>query len=148
MRVNLGCGEDYREGYINVDIRALKRVDITADVRNLPFAHCSLDEILAIDIIEHFPQKESLEVLAYWVSLLKKGGSIFIQCPDVLELYRVFKDNPRELIRRLYGGQEYPENTHMAGYTLPILESIFIELDLEIVDKSYINGNLRIEGKI
>jgi len=149
IRLNVGCGKDIQKnGYINIDVRPLNGVDIIADLSlcNLPFRKNEVDEIRAIDVLEHFPQQESLKVLIYWVSLLKKGGSIFIQCPDILELYKVFINNPRELIRRIYGGQEYLENTHLAGYTLPILELIFEELNLKVVDKSYINGNLRIRG--
>ena len=149
IKLNVGAGEDCLGEYINIDIRNLEEIDIISDLSkcNLPFLPKSVDEIKAIDVIEHFSHKTSIKVLKYLISLLKKGGLIFIQCPDVLKLYEILKDNPRELIRRLYGDQDYPENTHKTGFTLLILEYLFVELGLEIVDKNYINGNLRIKGR-
>lgn len=53
LRLNLGAGDDRREGYLNVDLR-VETADLVADVRALPFAAGSADELLAHDVLEHF----------------------------------------------------------------------------------------------
>ena len=42
----MGCGEDIREGYYNIDIRNVSDVNVISDVKNLPFKNESVDEIL------------------------------------------------------------------------------------------------------
>ncbi len=55
MRVNLGCGSDYREGWIGVDRVKIPGVDIVHDLDTgpWPFHDDSVEEILARDVFEH-----------------------------------------------------------------------------------------------
>ena len=54
VKLNLGCGLDYREGYINIDIVRNVKVDILADLNlNLPFRDCVAEEVLCVDVLEH-----------------------------------------------------------------------------------------------
>ena len=54
MKVNLGCGEDYKEGYVNCDksnkVRADKIIDIE---KKLPFKDNSVDKVVAYHVLEH-----------------------------------------------------------------------------------------------
>lgn len=57
MKLNLGCGNDVRDGYVNVDYLDLPGVDV---VHNLavypwPFDDGSAERIQAIDVVEHLP---------------------------------------------------------------------------------------------
>lgn len=54
-KINLGCGKDIKEGYINLDIRQLKGVNIVHDLNNYPwpFKNNSFDEVYCRDSIEH-----------------------------------------------------------------------------------------------
>jgi len=142
-RLNLGCGPDIREGFINVDARSLPGVDLVSDVRKLPFPKSSISEIVAIDVLEHLSRLEAPEALRYWVSLLTKEGSIFVQSPDIRLLAEVIEDDD-ELSRRLYGDQDYPENLHKSGFTLSRLRELLEAEGLKIVKGTYINGNFRI----
>ena len=55
MRLNLGCGFDKRDGFLNVDKRAACRPDLVVDLEALPWPWPadSVDEILLRHTLEH-----------------------------------------------------------------------------------------------
>lgn len=55
MKLHLGCGNDYKEGYINIDASKEVNPDVVWDLENtpLPFRDNSMDEILANHVLEH-----------------------------------------------------------------------------------------------
>ena len=115
-KLNLGCGEDILQGYDNIDIREMPGA-IKADVRDLPYEKESIEEIRAIDVYEHIPHGESEILLGHWVSLLRSGGKLIIQTPDLDVIINWIKEakNAREIavrIKFLYGAQDYLENYH------------------------------------
>lgn len=115
VKLNLGCGNDYREGFVNVDIRPLG--DVVANVCNLPIKDDSVDAINAVDIYEHISFTKSKELLKHWVSKLKKGGKLFIQAPSIdriIDFYKTVTDvaGLEKVIECLFGKQDYEENTH------------------------------------
>jgi SAM-dependent methyltransferase len=74
-RLNLGCGSDYREGYVNVDSpRAVTRHDLSVDLRKRPWPwpDNSVDEILMRDSLEHLPDAD--ENMLEIHRILKPGG--------------------------------------------------------------------------
>jgi len=124
LRLNLGCGSDIREGYQNIDVRNLPNITVIADIRNLPYREESVDEILAIDILEHVSYRETVNVLKKWVDLLKVGGSLIIQIPclDSIIKFLIEARNLGDIewgIELLFGGQDYKENSHFTiGHVL------------------------------
>jgi SAM-dependent methyltransferase len=55
MKLNLGCGRNPIDGYVNLDRQQLPGVDIVHDLERLPlpFLPDTFDEIIGIDLIEH-----------------------------------------------------------------------------------------------
>lgn len=55
MKLNLGCGRNPIDGYVNLDRAALPGVDVVHDLEQhpLPFDDDTFDEIIGIDLIEH-----------------------------------------------------------------------------------------------
>ena len=116
LRLNLGAGNDIREGYDNIDIRPLPNV-IQADVCNLPYEKGTVDEIVASDIYEHVSYHKSKDLLKHWISLLKPGGKLILRAPclDAIILYFIKAVSLRDIeigIAAIFGGQDYKENTH------------------------------------
>lgn len=75
LKLNLGCGSDYRTGYLNVDhARTVTKKDLAWDLNVLPWPweNDSVEEVLAQDSFEHltFPDEKIMEVHR----ILKKGG--------------------------------------------------------------------------
>ena len=79
-KLNLGCGVDSKEGWINLDSAALAGVDVVHDMEKLPlpFAAEVFDEILAQDVLEHL---DYIPLLKDIHRILKKGGTLRIRVP-------------------------------------------------------------------
>lgn len=55
MKLNLGCGDDYRRGWVNADVRPEVRPDVVVhmDAPYLPFDDEQFDEVLLDNVLEH-----------------------------------------------------------------------------------------------
>lgn len=61
MKLNLGSGEDYKEGYINCDIDRSKNPDVVLDLtKKLPFEDNSIEEIYMRHVLEHISKYDFL----------------------------------------------------------------------------------------
>mgnify|MGYP000704003845 CR=1 FL=1 len=54
-KLNLGCGDDYRAGWVNADVRPAVDPDVVVDLDclPLPFADDAFGEILLDNVLEH-----------------------------------------------------------------------------------------------
>ena len=88
MRLNLGSHNKTIEGYVNVDALHLDNVDITHDLTEFPypFEENSIDEILMTELLEHISWRQSVNVLRECHRILKPGGKMQIQVPDIREM--------------------------------------------------------------
>ena len=78
-KLNVGCGVDYRDGFINIDgSDRLPRVDLVLDFsRDELTSHFkpeSVDFILSNDIIEHLFHWQAVRMLTNFFTILKPGG--------------------------------------------------------------------------
>lgn len=91
MRINLGCGADIRQGYVNVDFRQLSGVDEVTDLSVFPwpFTDGSAEEILMLDFLEHFPYSQTRMILLECHRVLHRDGELVIQVPNARILGRV-----------------------------------------------------------
>jgi SAM-dependent methyltransferase len=83
MKLNLGCGKDFREGWVNADLYA-SRVDDRFDVRDpFPYEDESFSEIYASGILEQIgPNEEFRNALNECRRVLKTGGRLVVVVPD------------------------------------------------------------------
>lgn len=146
-RLNLGCGNDYRDGYINVDMNASHKVDLVSDVTWLQaIEDCSCSEALAQDVLEHIPRARATTALREWNRVLRSGGKLVLRMPSLLHLLRILSSPDRQsvrdqkvLIQCLYGTQGYEGDFHLNGFTEITLrhelgEAGFEAADVRIVD--------------
>jgi len=110
--------------------------DVFSDVRDLPYEEGTVDKILSVQVLEHFTYKEADEIFGYWVSLLKKGGSIHIDVPDmdgIMYQYNTAKtdEDIDWCLRQLFGSQKNIYNVHKSGYTLKSLARLFTKYGLD-----------------
>ena len=108
-------------------------VDIFADVRHLPFKPNSVAEIRSVQLFEHFSFQEGRELLKYWHRLLKKGGTVHIDIPDLdgtIEGYfRSKTQKDRDWYTRLlFGSQKNEFGFHKAMYSKSSIKHLLQEL--------------------
>lgn len=128
--VNVGAGDAQVAGALNVDVRALPGIDVVADARRLPFRDGSIDRLMAEDLIEHFPIAEVDDTLTEWLRVLRPGGRIRVQTPDLRALARAFlrgRLTTSRAVEWFYGGQDHPFNFHMAGFDEALLRELLTE---------------------
>ena len=95
MKLNLGCGYNQLEGYINVDQDPRCKPDVVADLeKTLPFEDSSVDEITLTHVLEHLGQdtKTYLNIWKEFYRVLKDQGVIKIVVPH--HLHENFHHDP------------------------------------------------------
>lgn len=125
MRLNLGCGKMLLDGFVNIDIqqnpKAKRPIDLTADVRNVPLSDECADEVHAYHVIEHFHRWETDAVLAEWKRLLKPGGRLVLELPDLEKACRnlLAGDTDQMSYWGIYGDPSHrdPFMCHPWGFT-------------------------------
>lgn len=133
MKLNLGCGKDIKEGWVNVDQHFAPGVNLVMDIRELPlpFADNSIDEVLASHILEHCLYWEDIVFDIH--RILKPGGVLEIRVPYLLSPapyhYRFFGPKTMEFVA--IGFPDWQTTTSLEG------KPIFDKLEQHI-DRTYL----------
>lgn len=83
-RLNLGCGDDIREGWCNVDIQDDVGADIVHDLENLPWrwANAGQFELTVLDnVLEHIRPRSRPSVIDEIHRVLEPGGELICRIP-------------------------------------------------------------------
>jgi SAM-dependent methyltransferase len=80
-KLNLGCGEHHKEGYLNVDWQPLTKPDVSHNLNVLPypFEDSSFELIEAYHLLEHLDKP--FAVMTELHRILKPGGVLHIKVP-------------------------------------------------------------------
>jgi SAM-dependent methyltransferase len=159
VKLNLGCGDKILDGYVNVDVadqRAGKLPDVICDVRKLEnFSDNYADEIMAIHVVEHFWRWEVVGILKEWVRVLKPGGKMILECPNLKSACEEFlKDSERHsqpdqngqrTMWVFYGDPAWmdPLMNHRWGYVPFSLAQVMFEAGLECLQQEPAQFKLR-----
>lgn len=97
MKINLGCGKDYREGYINIDYVPFGsdgsdiKVDLFHNIKSgLPFEDNIIEEIICHEFLEHQSRFDSLFTMQECYRVLKSGGLLDVTVPPVERQLKIF----------------------------------------------------------
>ena len=91
IKIDLGSAFNKGEGYIGVDIKRAKGVDIVHDCNNgLPFSDNYADEIRAYDFLEHI--QDSIMLMNEIWRVLKPDGVLNFNVPDASRGQGAFQD--------------------------------------------------------
>jgi len=149
IKLNLGCGSDIKEGYINIDNRmtASKIINLKEYENHdldtpLPFDDYKIDYILAKDILEHFSWRDTNRIFTDWVRVLKIGGKMDLLVPNFDAHYKLYKEGKTDarykeawgyFVANVFGGQDYEGNFHKTMFIKYEVESLFERCGLDII---------------
>jgi predicted SAM-dependent methyltransferase len=87
IKLNIGCGTDYKKSWINIDNNSdhnIEKLDLNWDLRYpLPFEDNSVDFIFNEHFFEHITPEEALPIMQDLKRVLKPGGVMRIAMPDL-----------------------------------------------------------------
>jgi GT2 family glycosyltransferase len=89
IKLNLGSGGIEYPGYLSVDLHD-RRANIIMDATKLDFDENSVTEIMASHLFEHLNPYRCLDILKHWHRILKPGGKLIMEMPDVEQLCKRF----------------------------------------------------------
>lgn len=91
LKIHLGCGKNYREGWVNVDKVGTVKVDVSCDLDlwPWPFDDNCASEIEMYAVLEHL--SDTLGVLGELHRILQPGGTVHIHVPYACSVW-AFQD--------------------------------------------------------
>ena len=120
MKLHVGCGMKYLNGWKHSDVKNLEHVDYCCDARDIEkhIVPSSLNELYACHILEHFGRHEVDSVLESWSKLLQPGGQIRLAVPDIEAVCEHYQEHKNLSILRglLWGGQRDTFDFHTIGF--------------------------------
>lgn len=95
MRLNIGCGPHYAEGWTNTDVVRNEEHGITPDIiapaSNLPMEDSSVTAVYVGHMLEHVAWESVAEVLAEMIRVMEPGAPLMVVGPDTrlaLQMWR------------------------------------------------------------
>jgi len=81
-RLNLGCGSEYRKGWINIDMDKRWKPDILCDVeKGIPLKDDSIEKVFIKHVLEHIDPRKFSYVMSEVFRVCKNNAIIKIYCP-------------------------------------------------------------------
>jgi hypothetical protein len=128
IRLHLGCGERYLEGYVNIDyppeqhsVQLSSPADVYADIAQLRYEPATVTEIRLHHVFEHFDRTTALRMLIDWYEWLEEDGVLIIETPDFEAsarrfIRKRFRSDRNKVVRHVFGSQEAPWAFHADGW--------------------------------
>jgi predicted SAM-dependent methyltransferase len=96
-RLNIGCGYNVLQGWMNVDLTGGRRGTIHMDAtRRLTLPDNTFDAILCEHLIEHLTEADGRHLIGEMLRVLKPGGRVRIVTPDLESLAQLCTSAPDE----------------------------------------------------
>lgn len=130
MKVELGAGERPTPGYWHQDVTGRPRcvLDFRGNPWEIPLDEGSVEEVLAVGVMEHMRFAEVQWTLDHLIHLLVPGGKFIFDVPDLavwtgyLLRHTTGYGNKcpfdeRHVLATLYGWQRWQGDEHKSGWT-------------------------------
>lgn len=94
MKLDLGCADKKKEGYIGMDIRDWGQEIVRNVARGIPFNDNTFDEVHTCHFMEHIERGDELYfVMSEVYRVLKPGGKFIIRVPHSDTPHAFFPDH-------------------------------------------------------
>lgn len=91
LKLNIGCGDLYRPGYVNVDPSSNSIADENWDIFDLPVKDGSVDQIVADHVLEFYDLMNARYILAEFWRVLRPNGELILETPDLMAIFKRLK---------------------------------------------------------
>lgn len=140
MRVNLGCGHAYLDGWVNVDENPSVKVDVRMNAFEFFAAHgAEVDEVFMGHFLEHLMPASAIGLLRLIRERVRPGTVVSAVVPDMRAIFAAYDDGEvtnAELNERFVYSYEQPSH-HVWCYDEETLGRVFTEsgyIDVESID--------------
>lgn len=117
IKIEIGCGESPKPGYLHVDVRKLPGVDIVAPAWDLPLESDSVSSIYSRHVLEHFVRVDGERALREWFRVLEPGGELHLIVPNMdFHLRQWFEGDREWAMGGFWGWQKHEHDVHKWGY--------------------------------
>lgn len=132
IKINLGCGQKYKKGYINCDFNKKIKADFYFDMEepNWPFEDNYVDNIYAAHCLEHLSKKGYINALKEIYRISKHEAELEIVFPHYLS--SSFFNDP----------------THQTAITIQGLQLFDQEMNQYTIDNNYADSTLGLDLNI
>ena len=137
IRLNLGCGNDIKKGYVNIDkYNNTGLVDSQDDLGDLSYPDGRVDEIYTSHVFEHIGINDMYGVMEEWRRVLRPNGELIIRIPNLEQGIRQWLNAPDENKWRelgaVFGSQTHTGNSHLCGFNKGSLKHFLESFDFEV----------------
>jgi len=128
---DLGCGVDtphfdFDCTVVRFDISDKVKPNVRCDLHDIPEPDESYDVAHSRHVLEHFGRHEAGALIHEWSRILKVGGKLIINVPNLLFAMRNILDAKSKHYEwwQLYGAQQNPYDFHKNGFIPRTLENL------------------------
>lgn len=130
MKLNIGCGLEYKKGYINIDAFDRSVADQVMSALNLEFEDNSFTQVDCVHVLEHLGAGKSIYALAEVFRVLRPNGLFFLETPDLKSSFKSFlkgNEDQRKYVMNWIYGLDMPGMSHKYGFPEELLERMLQE---------------------
>jgi len=141
MKINLGCGGVYKQGYLNVDMYNTTIADKVMSATSLDFKDNSVEKIEAKQLIEHLGMIRSIYALSECYRVLNVDGTLVIETPDIKKSFQIYLNGDREDRKKILPwiyGVDVPGQVHKFCYPDDLLEETLQKIGFINIEKEYL----------
>jgi len=141
VKLNIGCGTFYKEGYTNVDNEPGVRADVFGTILSLPLADASAEAVYCGHVLEHVPLQDIPAALAEVHRVLEPGGKLCVVGPDFT---RIQPDTPEtEIEWVIYGSKRWAGDFHQWACCESLVERFLLAAGfLDVIARPIIDPDL------
>jgi glycosyltransferase involved in cell wall biosynthesis len=140
-KLNLGSGCMLRDDCLNFDaieiVRGGKKTDVIGDIKDVLeiFGENRFEEILCSHVLEHFYPEDGEKMIRDCYKMLKKGGKLILEAPDIMGTIDLYKEGHPAVNRDMVEGTLFGHTKHKWG-ELGIHKSLYTRQKAkELVEK-------------
>jgi len=134
MKLNIGCGYNRLEGWLNTDNSQDSAADELMEAHDLRLASASAEEIKALQLVEHLGFFKTKYFLSECWRVLAPGGTLTLETPDIEKTFSVFLSGDAAAREAALGWVYGPETAGMGhAYCFPkeLLAELLAEAGFE-----------------